>query len=246
MTTPQTPETAPAYKRYLRNYLLDARFQLKFASYIVGITLVVGALLFAFLWRTTNSLFRQVDGAVQARSKAAETSRELGMCTLNNEVMKNIDDPAFTEVMTTKSAAIDQAYDAERQSVVAAKAALEKDQRFTLFALVGAFGAFIVFITLGAIVTTHRIVGPIFRIKRMATEVAQGKLRPPSYGLRPGDELKDVFEAFEAMVRKLRETSETEAKALTATLEKLKAGSPDVARRELETMLQELEARLAR
>src|SRR4051812_604871 len=81
--------------RRLRNYLLDARFQLKFAGYIVVLTLIVAGMLGAFLGYTTNTLFAQAQVAVDARSKAAETSRELGTCTLNNDLAKNMDNPEF-------------------------------------------------------------------------------------------------------------------------------------------------------
>lgn len=232
------------YKRKLRNYLLDARFQLKFASYIVAVTLVVAGLLFVFLWKTTASLFGQVDQAVEARSKTAETSRELGMCALNNEVMKNMDNPEFDKEMAKKSAAIDQAYEVEKQNVIAAKLELEKEQRLTLYALVGGLLAFIAAVGLGTIVTTHRIVGPLFRIKRMAAEVASGKVQPPTYGLRPGDELHDVFAAFEAMVTRLRERSNAEAKQLEEAL--VLAGSdPAKLKALLERMKADVDARLA-
>jgi serine O-acetyltransferase len=57
-------------------------------------------------------------------------------------------------------------------------------------------------------------VGPLFRIKRMGREVASGVVRPPEYGLRPGDELKDVFDVFATMVKALRERTEADLKAV--------------------------------
>src|SRR5688500_13259241 len=87
----QPVATTGSYKRQARNFLLDARFQLKFASYIVGITLVLAALLGVFLYRTTNHLFAQAQSAVDARSSAAESSRELGIATLNNDLARNLD-----------------------------------------------------------------------------------------------------------------------------------------------------------
>src|SRR4051812_36544507 len=93
----QLAATSSPYKRHARNFLLDARFQLKFASYIVGITLVLSALLGVFLYRTTNSLFAQAESAVESRSQAADTSRELGLAVLNNDLAKNINDPEFAK-----------------------------------------------------------------------------------------------------------------------------------------------------
>lgn len=216
--------------RRLRNFLLDARFQLKFAAYFVAMTLVVAALLGVFLARTTGSLFAQMNSAVDARSEAAATSKELGTCTLNSDLGKNMDDPEFIGRLAEKSKAIDAAFEVEKQAVVQQKVELERQQRMTLYAMVGFLAGFIVLVAIGAIVITHRIVGPLFRIKRMAREVADGVIRPPAYGLRPGDELHDVFEVMAAMITELRgrtesdlRTVEAAAKGDAAALEKLRA-----------------------
>lgn len=233
------------FKRSWRNYLLDARFQLKFASYIVAVTLVVAALIGVFLWRTTNVLFRQMDAAVDARKAAADTSRELGNCTLNNEIASKMDDPEFAKLLQEKSAAIDAAFEKEKAATVQQQKDLEATQQRTVLALVGGLFAFIVVIALGTIVTTHRIVGPLFRIKRLATEVGQGQLRPPTYGLRPGDELKDVFDVFASMVKSLRDRQEADLRALEAAAQALQAGGEEGAKA-LAALQAELQARLDR
>jgi nitrogen fixation/metabolism regulation signal transduction histidine kinase len=227
------PTAAPAggaarYQRRLKNYLLDAPFQLKFAGYLVAITLVLSAGLGVFLYRTTNDLFAQLDTAAEARSKAAETSHELGQCTLNASLAQNMDDPAFMAQLDAKSSAIDKAYEAEKEATKAARVKLVDQQRHTMMGLIGGLVLFIIFVGAGTIVVTHRIVGPLFRVKRMANEVAGGKIRPPAYGLRPGDELQDLFEAFANMVTKLREREEALMKSLddaaaAGTNEKLEA-----------------------
>jgi methyl-accepting chemotaxis protein len=247
-TKPQAPQGGPpgkpAFKRSWRNYLLDARFQLKFASYIVAINVVISAMLGVFLWQTTGVLFKQMQSAVEARSAAAETSKELGNCTLNAMIAMAGDDPELNQKMTEKSAEIDAAYADEQAKTVKAKGDLELQQRATLFTLMGAMVAFIVFIALGTIVTTHRIVGPLFRIKRLANEVADGKLRPPTYGLRPGDELKDVFDVFANMVTVLRSRQEGDLRRLDQALTELKASG--AANKTVEELAIELKARLDR
>ena len=220
----QPVATTGTYKRQARNFLLDARFQLKFASYIVGITLVLAALLGVFLYRTTNHLFAQAQSAVDARSSAAESSRELGIATLNNDLARNLDNPEFTKQLQERSDAIDKAFDVEKALVIETKAQLVKQQEWTLIGLVGALIAFIVIVGVGTIVTTHRIVGPLFRVKRMANEVAAGKIRPPTYGLRPSDELKDVFDSFSNMVTKLRERHVDELSKVEVALATTKSG----------------------
>ena len=248
-TKPQAPKGGPppgkpAFKRSWRNYLLDARFQLKFASYIVAINVVISAMLGVFLWQTTGVLFKQMQSAVEARSAAAETSKELGTCTLNNDIARNMDDPDFAKVLEAKSAQIDAEYEAEKQKQVKARGDLELQQRATLFTLLGAMVAFILFIAMGTIVTTHRIVGPLFRIKRLASEVTDGKLRPPTYGLRPGDELKDVFDVFANMVTALRSRQEADLRRVDQVLTELKAAGQ--ANKTVEELAAEIKSRLDR
>lgn len=224
-----------AKNRKWRNFLLDARFQLKFASYFVVLTLVITGLLGVFLVRTTTSLFSQISASVESRKKAADTSRELGSCTLNNELTRNMDDPDFTAKLAERSKAIDAAFEAERAAAQAQSVEVQRQQQWTLYALTGVLVAFIALIALTAIVITHRIVGPLFRIKRMAREVANGVVRPPTYGLRPSDELQDVFEVFADMVTQLRARTE-------ADLAVVKSGDPDA----LKKLQASLEDRLAK
>ncbi len=225
-------------QRKLKNFLLDARFQLKFASYFVASTLVVSALLGIFLFRTTDSLFEQTNASVGARAKAAETSRELGRCALNNELAIKMNDPTFAETLEARSKGIDAAYEFESQRTLQLQAELVSQQKTTLFGLIGGLILFIALTALIAILITHRIVGPLFRIKRMAREVGSGVMRPPSYGLRPGDELQDVFEIFGKMITELRARTEADRAAIDAAL----AGD----RAALERLKAELETRLAR
>ena len=216
---PPRPATTGAAQRKLKNFLLDARFQLKFASYIVGITLLVSGLLGVFIWRTTSILFRETAVAVEARSRAAETSKELGNATLSNEILQHMDDPEFEKQIRERSDSIDKAYEAEKTAIIEAQTQLMRRQQVTLVALIGGLVAFVFFVGFASIVATHKIVGPLFRMKRMAQEVGDGKLHPPTYGLRPGDELQDMFQAFSNMVKGLRVREEEGLKGLGKALE---------------------------
>ena len=118
MTTQAAAPAQPQYQRKLKNFLLDARFQLKFAVYFIVPTLIISAVLGFFIARTTGSLFSQMNEAVEARSKSAETSKELGTCTLNNELTKGLDDPALMTSLEARSKEIDAKYESEKQAVV--------------------------------------------------------------------------------------------------------------------------------
>ncbi|MBL8935947.1 MAG: signal protein [Archangium sp.] len=236
-----TQAAAPAqpYQRKLKNFLLDARFQLKFAVYFIVPTLVISGVLGFFIFSTTGNLFRQMSQAVEARSKSAETSKELGTCTLNNELTKGMDDPALMTKLEVRSKEIDAAYEAEKQAIVQQQKDLVAQQQTTIAVMVGLLLLFVLVIGFVAIVITHRIVGPLFRIKRMGREVASGVVRPPEYGLRPGDELKDVFDVFATMVKALRERTEADLKAVEAAV----AGDKDALERHRAELVARLEKR---
>ncbi|AEI69169.1 HAMP domain-containing protein [Corallococcus macrosporus] len=217
MTTTTAPLT-PAKRRW-RNFLLDTSFQLKLTGYIVSVTLVLSALLGVVLVRGAQALMRETAAAVEARSQAAEVSRELSGATLSNELLTRMDDPAFEATFREKAKAIDAAYEAERAAIVAQRAELERQQKLTGWALGGFLVAFIAVVGLGTIVVTHKVAGPLFRIRRLVQEVQEGHLRAPQHGLRDGDELQDLFEATRKMVQRLREQSEEDARTLSNALE---------------------------
>jgi HAMP domain-containing protein len=238
MSQAPTPQQQAVYTRKVKNFLLDSRFQLKFAGYFVLLTMLVATWLGLFLVQTTDRLFHEVSQAVEARSQAAATSKELGVCSLNNDLAKSIDDPDFAKTLEAKSKAIDEKFEADKAAVLAEQKGLQEQQTRTIWTLVTFLIALILGVGLAAIVLTHRIVGPLFRIKRMAREVAQGKIEVPTYGLRPSDELHDVFNLMSDMIKALRTRAESDLAAVqaavkgdTAALEKLKS---------------ELEARLAK
>ncbi|QDE99507.1 signal protein [Myxococcus xanthus] len=216
MTTTTAPLT-PAKRRW-RNFLLETGFQLKLTAYIVSVTLVLSALLGVFLVRGAQSLMRETATAVEARSRAAEVSRELSGATLSNELLTRMDDPTFEASFREKAGAIDAAYEAERAAIVAQRAELERQQKLTWWALGGFLVAFIAVVGLGTIVVTHKVAGPLFRIRRMVQEVHDGRLRPPQHGLRDGDDLQDLFDATRKMVQRLREQNEEDARTLANVL----------------------------
>ncbi len=244
--TPAAVSSPDKHKRHVRNYLLDARFQLKFTFYMVGVTVVVSGLLGIFLWRTTQTLFAETEVAVEARSRAAETSKELGHATLNNELMARFNDPKFAEQLAGKSKTIDDQYEAERTAIVAQRQDLVRRQQVTFLALLGGMLGFVVFIGLATIVTTHKIVGPLYRMKRMAQEVASGHWHLPTIGLRPGDELRDMFQEFTRMIQSLRDGQTEEIQQLAAAIDHAeRAGCPKPVLAELRALEVAMRKRLS-
>ena len=105
----------------------------------------------------------------------------------------------------------------------------------------GCLAGFVLFIGLATIVTTHHIVGPLFRIKRLVGDIRDGHLQVPEYPLRDGDELKDVFESMTAMVQGLRNRQTEDAQAVATMIERV---SRSRAAMELLPDLQALEAKI--
>jgi len=93
-------------------------------------------------------------------------------------------------------------------------------------------GVLLMAIALGitGILVTHRLVGPVFRIKGWMRELREGRLRIDTGRLRKHDELQDLFEAFHDMVVSLRAVQERDIAQLDAAIvEARAAGIPDTA-----------------
>ena len=192
-------------RRRLRNYLLDARFQLKAVGLMVGVVALVAALLGGLLWHTSSELLDEAQRAVEARSQAAQTSKELGAATPSDELLKRFDDPAFQERLRAESKRIDQRYEGERDAILAQHQALLSRQRSMAWSIVFGLLALVVVVAMGTVVATHRVVGPVFRLKSMMQQVGSGELRAAP-NLRKGDELQDLFLEFRRMLARLGES----------------------------------------
>jgi nitrogen fixation/metabolism regulation signal transduction histidine kinase len=84
-----------------------------------------------------------------------------------------------------------------------------RQQKELLWGLVAVLTLMVLGIGVAGIVFTHRIAGPIFKMKRLLREVGEGKLVLREK-LRKGDELQHFFETFEKMVNDLRRHQQSE------------------------------------
>ena len=99
--------------------------------------------------------------------------------------------------------------------------------RQVLMAIVG--GILLMALALGTtgIIVTHKLVGPAYKLRRLLRDVADGHLKVAGR-LRKGDELQEVFLAFEGMVEALRTRQEEEISTLEAAIGKAReAGASD-------------------
>jgi methyl-accepting chemotaxis protein len=172
-------EGAP--KRQLRNYLLDRRFQLKYTSMVVGVTLVVASLLGAVAYSESKGQTEALQIQLAAQPD------------LDPQVAAHLD--AFGK---------------------------ERDRQM-LAGIMAGIGLLTLALGFTGIVITHKIIGPAYRIRKLLATVARGHLRVDGH-LRKGDELQDVFGAFNDMVTTLRARQAEEIAQLDAALAKASAG----------------------
>ena len=104
MTAQATPAKTGQgpYKRSVKNYLIDSRFQLKYTGLIVLMTAIICAGLFAFLWRTSREVIDESQTAA-TESKAAldqsmKVSEMVKMSITNDPVYK--EDPDLLKSVT--------------------------------------------------------------------------------------------------------------------------------------------------
>lgn len=106
--------------------------------------------------------------------------------------------------------------DAELQGKVAAQ-----DLHAILY-LVGFVAVMALFLFVWGIFITHRVAGPIYIISRYLRQIADNQV-PHTRPLRKGDELKEFFDTFSAMLSSLKKQNSDEAEQLKTCIGELKA-----------------------
>jgi len=121
-----------------------------------------------------------------------------------------------------------KALEAQSQKVESDVARLEKNIKQLRIGFIVLLGALVLAIGLAGIIFTHKIAGPIFKMKRLFRQVGEGKLVLREK-LHKGDELQQFFEAFEKMVEALRQKQKVEIEEIDAVLATLdKDGLKDI------------------
>ncbi|HEY6728433.1 MAG TPA: HAMP domain-containing protein [Polyangiaceae bacterium] len=235
----QAASSAPTtgrHQRKLKNYLLDPHFQLKYTAYLVAVTVALGGSLGLVVWQTSNQVVAQSQKNVEQGQRVVGLGREVvGESRKVSEVVKmNIvkdpvyqDNPALLEAFTTDAKKQDQRLQEQEAQLVAQAESLKSEssslkafQSRMMLTLVGVMLLLVVGIFVAGVVVTHKVAGPIFKMKRMIRDVGEGRLRIPGK-LRKGDELVHFFDAFDQMVRSLRARQENEIAMLESAIAQL-------------------------
>jgi len=237
----------------LKNFLLDRRFQLKYAGYMVAITVVLSVTLGFFLWRTSRSLIATSNQAVAQGQKIVSLGKEVTEESqkVSDVVEMNIakeygDNPELAAVFKKdaeeqKKRLADQQRSLETQAAALKQqsADLASEQRTMFIALLSLLSLLVVGVGAVGIVVTHKVAGPIFKMTRQINAIADGRWKLPD-PLRKGDELVDFFGAFEHMVRNLRESREEELAVLDAAIASLAQAKADPEHRSEEILAEDL------
>ena len=207
MTTSNFPSatTPPPYKRSVKNYLIDSRFQLKYTGFIVGVALVISGVMGAFLYTTSRTVISESQRVVEESKKVSDVVK----MTIKDDAIYS-QNPELAASFAQASAESDRQIEEQGRTLV-------RQQKTMIYSLVGGLLMMVVLIGLLGIYFTHKVAGPIYKMKMLLRQVGDGKL--VFHGsLRKGDELKDFFDAFATMVDKLRARQQKEVDQLDAAL----------------------------
>lgn len=246
-------------RRKLRNYLLDAGLQLKYAAFLAGVALVLGASLGALLWWMSRAVTAQSRETLhqgelvvaQGQASLLESKKVSAVVRMN--IVKSSDYADSPELLTTFMRDVD-AQDArlEQQQLVLEKqaaqlrlhsAAVESQQRYLLCVLVWGLAVIVIILGLAGVVVTHRIAGPVHKMKRELLRLGDGRLSLP-IPLRKGDELGELFAALDAAIQRLRERELNQIESLELVMKQMSSDNT-AAQNTLTLILEAKRARLA-
>jgi len=212
------PDQTGSYKRSVRNYLLDSRFQLKYSGFLVAVALVISGVLGSVIWVTTTAMVSESQKLIEESKKVSEVSR------------MNIKDLASDSPELL--AEFNKEADEHDQMIADQQGRMIHRQAVLIESVVGGLTLMVVLIGLLGIYITHKIAGPVFKMKRLLAKVGQGNLRVDAR-LRKGDELRDFFEAFTQMVASLRALEKKQLDDVDRALDAIERGAKDEAKTSL-------------
>jgi nitrogen fixation/metabolism regulation signal transduction histidine kinase len=242
-------------QRRVRNYLLDARFQLKYTGYLVGIAVLLSLLLGGLLWAASRQVITQSQETVRQGQETVERGQEVVRESQKVSAvvhMNIVKDPVYGQNPELAALFNDGAreqdkrlesqqrqLEAQARSLGQRSSELAYQQRRTFLVLLLVLSLLVTGIGLAGIVVTHRVAGPVYRMKRLLGYVGDGHLLLRER-LRRGDELQHFYDAFESMVESLRKRQEAEIEELDRAISRLENRVPEASLAELRTLRQRM------
>ena len=226
-------------QRRLRNFLLDRHFQLKYAGYLVGVTLFLSLSLGIMLWRTGREMISQSRSSVALGEEIVERGKTLLTESekVNSVVRMSIveayaDDPALLEVFQGEAQKRDglleqgqKQLEDNSQALKSQSKLIEKQYLTFGILIVSVLFVLVVGVGLAGVVVTHKVAGPVFKMKKLLAELAKGHFRVVAR-LRKGDELQHFFDAFNEAAEQLSRRQEDEIHEIDSVIRTLRDAEP--------------------
>src|SRR5579859_3777168 len=233
-----TTETG-AHKRSVRNYLLDSRFQLKYAGYLVIVAVVISGVMGSVLYTTTRAMVTESEKVVDESKKVSEESKKVSEVSRMNVKDLASDNPELLAMFNKETDETDKKLTEQQAAIAANQAMLVNRQEVVIESLVGGLALMVVLIGLLGIYFTHKVAGPVYKMKRLLQRVGQGHLGVESR-LRKGDELQDFFDAFTQMVAGLRDMEKRQLADVEKAIEALERDEKADAKKALTALREEM------
>jgi len=207
----------PTPKKRKRVYIIDRRFQLKYTGLLVAVVLAVMLVLGFVIGREANTASSYAQMAADQAEFATKESRSNNELTRLNVMMIAPTSPELVKAMEDELAQADAKAEKALQEVQQHRHDIEAQRRRLLTLLVGAGAALALLLGFMGIYITRRVVGPVYKIKRLLRRVGTGRLIIRDR-LRRGDELEDLFDTFMQMTYSLKALESGRLATLDATL----------------------------
>ena len=238
------PAAAPKYKRSIKNYLLDAKFQLKWVGRIIFVALAISGLMGIFLYQTSREVTEQSQKVI-AQGEALITESQKNSDLVKMQIKDQYaDSPDLAATFNKSADELDKQLQQKHAALQAQGLKTKSQQQTMMLSLIAGLTLLVVLIGLLGIYFTHKVVGPIYKMKMLLRQVGDGKLNFQGK-LRKGDELQDFFEVFAAMVEKLKARQASEVEELEAAMKEAKeTGASDASIAKIAKVRDEMRAAL--
>lgn len=212
--------------RRSNKYLLDPRFQVKWTSYLVVVVLLVMAGLGVVIARIAGRASDTAGVAVTQAEKAYEESRSNSILAKKSVELAAPESAALKGLMDDGIAEIEAQSAKNVADVRKLRTDIDRDRTNLQLLLGGAGLVLVALLCVMGVVITHRIVGPVHKMKRLLRRVSTGRLVIDER-LRKGDELEELFDTFLQMTYSLRAIQSARLGTLDDTLKKAEdVGAP--------------------
>jgi nitrogen fixation/metabolism regulation signal transduction histidine kinase len=228
-------------QRRLRNYLLDSRFQFKYVRLLVLVALGVAVLMGAALYSTTRAVLDESARVVEESQRVIAESQKVSDISRMNVRDLAADSPELVREFRSQVDDNDRAMQERQRALARNRSALVRRQGWMMASLAGALALMVAAISLFGIYFTHRVAGPIFKMRKLLKQLERGDY-PVGARLRKGDELQEFFEDFVRLAAALRERDARHAAAVDALRAHLDDGSMVDFRPALERLRSEFKA----